>query len=245
MVCTFENCVLKVISCIYSCGPYKLYPTQCKQLPIPLSNTVHASLHRALRSLKPIDLTSLNDFGVIGMGLAVYHGSVLRFCTFWYSFFIYLLVYLCTGTPTARKVSWIQGSVESETGKTVFNLGSCWLHILHDDFRDWCNAAKWNIEDSLYCLRWLLKDAHARREDYTSYRGCTTLPLGFWEMLLLLREHPQYRQISRYMLMLSKLKQNYQSQQKKSFKELECILQWKLITARLNLFLIISREVGP
>jgi hypothetical protein len=36
------------------------------------------------------------------------------------------------------------------------------------------------------------------------------------------------------MLMLSKLKQNYQSQQKKSFKELEYILQGKLITARLT-----------
>ena len=70
-----------------------------------LSNTVHTSLHRALRSLKPIDLTSLNDFGVIGMGLAVYRGSVLRFCTLWHSFFIYLIVYLCTETPTACKVS--------------------------------------------------------------------------------------------------------------------------------------------
>jgi hypothetical protein len=58
-----------------------LYRTQCKQLLIPLSNTVHASLHRALRSLKPNDLTSLSDFGVIGMGLAVYRGSVLLFCT--------------------------------------------------------------------------------------------------------------------------------------------------------------------
>jgi hypothetical protein len=75
-------------------------------------------------------------------------------------------------------------------------------------------------------------------------RGYTTLPLDFWEMFQLLREHHQYRLISRCMLMLSKLKQNYQSQQKKSFKELECILQGKLITARLSLFLLISREIG-
>jgi hypothetical protein len=47
----------------------------------------------------------------------------------------------------------IQESVEKETGKTVFNLESCWLHILHDDFIDRCNAARWNIEDSLSCLR--------------------------------------------------------------------------------------------
>ena len=65
----------------------------------------------------------------------------------------------------------IQESVEKETGKTVFNLGSCWLHMLHDDFRDGCNAAKWNIEDSLSCLRWLFKDAPARREDITKVTG--------------------------------------------------------------------------
>jgi hypothetical protein len=41
-----------------------------------------------------------------------------------------------------------------------------------------------------------------------------------------------------------KAKTNYQSQQKKAFKELECILQGKLITARLNLFFLISRDFG-
>ena len=30
----------------------------------------------------------------------------------------------------------IEESVERKNGKTLFNLGSCWLHILHDDFRD-------------------------------------------------------------------------------------------------------------
>ena len=60
----------------------------------------------------------------------------------------------------------IQESVEKETGKTVFKLGSYWLHILHDDFSDGCNAAKWNIEDNLSCLRWLFKDSPTRREDF-------------------------------------------------------------------------------
>ena len=64
----------------------------------------------------------------------------------------------------------IEESVEKETGKTVFNLGSCWLHILHD-FRDGCNAAKWNIEDSLSCLRWLFNDAPIRLEDITKVTG--------------------------------------------------------------------------
>ena len=73
----------------------------------------------------------------------------------------------------------IQESVEKETGITVFNLGSYWLHILHDDFRDGCNAAKWNIEDSLSCLIWPFKDAPARREDFTKVKGMHNFALGF------------------------------------------------------------------
>ena len=61
----------------------------------------------------------------------------------------------------------IQESVEKETGRTLFNLGSCGLDIPHDDFRNRCNATKWNIEDSLSCLRWLFKHSTARREDFT------------------------------------------------------------------------------
>ena len=30
----------------------------------------------------------------------------------------------------------IEESVERKNGKTLFNLGSCWLQILHGDFRD-------------------------------------------------------------------------------------------------------------
>ena len=143
--------------------------------------------------------------------------SSVRFCTLWHSLIIYLIVYFCTGTPTARKISWVQESVEKEPGKTVFNLGSCWLHILHDDFRNECNAAKWNIEDSLSCLRWLFKDAPAKREHFTKVSGDAQLhnfALGILGNVSVAERAPQYCLISRCMLMLSKLKQNYQSQQK-------------------------------
>ena len=59
--------------------------------------------------------------------------------------------------------------------KTVFNLESCGLHIPHDDFRNRCNAAKWNIEDSLSCLRWLFKHSPPRWEDFTKNIGGTQL----------------------------------------------------------------------
>ena len=61
----------------------------------------------------------------------------------------------------------IQESVENETGKTVFNLGSCGLDIPHHDFRNGCKTTKWNIEDSLTCLRLLFKHSPTRREDFT------------------------------------------------------------------------------
>ena len=53
-----------------SSTPYKLYPTQWKELPITFFYTLHACLHRALRSIKPIDLSFWSDFGVIGMGVS-------------------------------------------------------------------------------------------------------------------------------------------------------------------------------
>ena len=46
------------------------------------------------------------------------------------------------------------------------------------------------------------------------------------------------------MLMLSKLKKKLSEPTKKAFKELECILQGKLITAGLNFFFLISRDFG-
>ena len=74
----------------------------------------------------------------------------------------------------------IQESVEKETGKTLFNLGSCGLYILHDDFRDGRNATKWNIKDSFSCVKWLFKNfpCQARRR-CKSYRGAQLCPWNF------------------------------------------------------------------
>ena len=69
----------------------------------------------------------------------------------------------------------IQESVDKETGKKLFNLGSCGLDIPQYDFRNRCNAAKWNIEYSLSCLGWLFKHSPTRREDFTKVIGGTQL----------------------------------------------------------------------
>ena len=68
--------------------------------------------------------------------------------------------------------------MEKKTGKTLFNLGSCGLDILHDDFRNGCNAAKWNIEDSLSCLRWLLRIPLPGEKTLQKIQGVHNCALG-------------------------------------------------------------------
>jgi hypothetical protein len=145
----------------------------------------------------------------------------------------------------------MQESIEKESGKNLFNLGSCGLHILHNAFRDGCNAgAKWSIEYSLSSLRWLFKDSPARREDFTNVTaGCTTFPLNFCK-------HRWLENVSvaeRALLLLPKLQvyvdavkgKKIKEPTNKSFKELEGILCDKLFTARLNFFILVAREVEP
>ena len=132
---------------------------------------------------------------------------------------------------------------QKETGKTVFNFGSYIYYTMISEMDTMLLNGTLKIVCPVCDV--LLRMPLPGEKTLQKLRGYTTLTLDFWEMFQLLREHHQYRLISRYMLLLSKLKQNYQSKQTKIFKELECILQGKLITARLNVFLLISREAGP
>ena len=74
----------------------------------------------------------------------------------------------------------MQKCVENETGKTLFNWGSCGLDIPHDDLRHGCKTANWNIEDSLTCLRWLFKHSPTRQEYFRkATRGVQLCPWIF------------------------------------------------------------------
>jgi hypothetical protein len=102
--------------------------------------------------------------------------------------------------------------------KTLFNLGSCGLHILHDDFRDECNAAKWNIEDSLSCLRWLLRIPLPGEKTLQKLQGMHKCALGFLGNVSIAPSI--LPNLKMYADAIKAIKNNYQSQQKNNLKSL-------------------------
>jgi hypothetical protein len=111
--------------------------------------------------------------------------------------------------------------VEKETGKTLFNLGSCGLDIQHDDFRNECNAAKWNIEDSLSCLRWLLRIPLPGEKTLQKLQGVHNCTLGFLGNVSIAERAPSILpNLKMYVDAIKAIKNNYQSQQKNNLKSL-------------------------
>ena len=50
---------------------------------------------------------------------------------------------------------------------SLINVGSCGLHVIHNSFKSGAKASKWNIEEILSSLQWLLVDSPTRKEDFT------------------------------------------------------------------------------
>lgn len=74
----------------------------------------------------------------------------------------------------------VQSRLLKETNKSMLNLGSCGLHILHGAFKYGVEASGWNIDEFLKSVHWLLKDTPARREDYRkSVENEPVMPLRF------------------------------------------------------------------
>ncbi|KAJ4930980.1 hypothetical protein JOQ06_025281 [Pogonophryne albipinna] len=69
--------------------------------------------------------------------------------------------------------------MQKQADKSLLNIGSCGLHVLHNAFRDGCKATGWDIEHILSSLYWLFHDCPARREDFVTATGCNTVMLKF------------------------------------------------------------------
>ncbi len=59
----------------------------------------------------------------------------------------------------------LQNQVQNDAGKSLINIGSCGLHILHNAFRNGCKSTGWEVEHGLYSLYCLFHECPARHED--------------------------------------------------------------------------------
>ncbi|XP_051238135.1 uncharacterized protein LOC127353140 [Dicentrarchus labrax] len=109
----------------------------------------------------------------------------------------------------------LQKEVLGDVNKSLLNIGSCGLHVIHNAFRDGCKASGWDIKHALSSLYWLFKDSPARREDYTKVTGSDTFMLKFCSIVGLRTstsapEHFSYGHMCRHMLkrLLEKISQS-------------------------------------
>jgi len=68
------------------------------------------------------------------------------------------------------------------TDPTLFDLGSCGLHVVHGAFQTGHKAAGWTVNETLRGMYGLFKDSPARRADYTTQTGSTTFPKKFCQV---------------------------------------------------------------
>lgn len=65
----------------------------------------------------------------------------------------------------------ITEEVERENHKTLLNIGSCGLHVIHNAFRNGHDASKWEVDSFLSTIYYLMDETPTRREDYTKVTG--------------------------------------------------------------------------
>ncbi|XP_074658438.1 uncharacterized protein LOC141911339 isoform X1 [Tubulanus polymorphus] len=63
--------------------------------------------------------------------------------------------------------------------KSILNIGSCGLHVMHNAFKAGDHATDWDLESLLINLRYLFKDAPVRREMFAEVTGSQKFPYKF------------------------------------------------------------------
>ncbi|XP_072564149.1 uncharacterized protein [Paramormyrops kingsleyae] len=143
----------------------------------------------------------------------------------------------------------LQKQVQNDVRKSLINIGSCGLHILHNAFRHGCKSAGWEVEHGLSSLYWLFHDCPARHEDFVTATGCDTPMLKFckhrWienvnvsERGLLLWPH-----VKKYIDMVER--GELMNPKVKSFDEVKMRCADPLFPVKVEIFNSIAREIDP
>ena len=85
------------------------------------------------------------------------------------------LVQLSMDSP---HVNWkifdmLRKGVLGDVNKSLHNIGSCGLHVMHNAFQDGCKASGWDIEHALSSLYWLFNS------DCSLHKDDTKVDVGF------------------------------------------------------------------
>ena len=141
----------------------------------------------------------------------------------------------------------MQEDVQKQTGKKLLNVGSCGLQVIHNSFRDGCSAAEWDVDTFLTSVRWPFKDSPARREDYTSVTGSNSFPLNFCRHRWLENVPVVERALEIIPFVVQYItaaKSGKVTESKnKSFENVQQSVKDPLLTAKLNFFLMITKEI--
>ncbi|CAL9702284.1 unnamed protein product [Knipowitschia caucasica] len=143
----------------------------------------------------------------------------------------------------------IQKEMQKQVDKSLLNIGSCGLHVLHNAFRAGSSAAGWDVEHSLLCLYWLFHDAPARHEDFINATGCSIAMLKFCKHRWLENVTVSERALKLWPHILTYLnmvrKGDLPEPKIKSFEAIKASATDPLFTLKLMIFNSIAREMAP
>lgn len=136
------------------------------------------------------------------------------------------------------------------TAPSLFNLGSCGLHIVHGAFKTGTQSTGWNIDGLLRAMYNCFKDSPARTDDYLKSSNNAPLPLQFCSTRWLEDEPVAGKAILIWKHIVKYVKEKVQGPksavpQCQSFKTLQDSVPDALIAAKLQFFITVAKILKP
>ena len=143
----------------------------------------------------------------------------------------------------------MQSQMETNYGKSLLDVGSCGLHILHGAFQTGVEKSEIGISSLLRALYTLFHDSPARREDYLRVTDGTKLPLKFCKTRWLDNSTCAQRAIEIWDSVCKYVgevgKESVPNPDNQSFSSVKKFVQTPLTLARLKFFFAVSQEILP
>lgn len=134
-------------------------------------------------------------------------------------------------------------------GKTLLNIGSCGMHVMHNAFRSGCEGSEWNIEEILCSMHRLFKDSPARSDDFEQLTKSSTFPKQFcrhrWleNITVMTRALEVLPNLQQYVEAVEKAK--IPNPKTKTYETVRTAVKDPLFVAKGEFFISVANEVEP